>query len=214
MRERICLQLFLSALMSGATSAQEEVRKTVSSPPIEAFLSEGFGTRDEKAPAETEQFGRLVGLWRVEVEIARQGGGWELSAPGLWAFKYALGGFAIHDLWYQGSDNLPDYMADLGRDYLLASHRIYDAAARKWRIAWMANGAGTVMGADFGTFTAELHDGDIVMTSTGGASTPQRVVFSEIGDASFRWRSEYSMNGGESWMTVMRMRAARIDGPP
>ena len=31
------------------------------------------------APEEVAQFGRLVGLWHVETEMARQGGGWVMS---------------------------------------------------------------------------------------------------------------------------------------
>ena len=52
----------------------------------------------------------------------------------------------------------------------------------------MANGAGAVMGADFGTFTATLDNGEIVMTSPPGGFGLQRVVFYEIADDSFRWQ--------------------------
>ena len=141
-----------------------------------------------------------------------QGGTWMKSAPGLWVWKYSLDGFAVSDLWYQGADDLPMYMAGLGRDYLLTANRIYDVKKKRWQVAWMANGAGSVMGADFGTFTALLEDEEIVMTSPPGAGQfgLQRVMFYDIGDDAFKWKSEYSADEGKSWNTVMRMQATRI----
>ena len=117
----------------------------------------------------------------------------------------------MSDLWYQPADGLPVYMANLGRDYLLTSNRIYDVTSQEWRVAWMANGDGTVQGADFGTFSAVTKDGAIVMSSPGDGYGLQRVVFSEITDASFNWSSEYSMADGKTWRTVMRMRAKRYE---
>jgi hypothetical protein len=106
-------------------------------PAIKSFLGGGFGAKHEKAPQELDQFGRLVGLWHVAAEMRRQDGTWAESAPGVWAWKYAIDGFAVRDLWYQGADNLPVYMANLGRDYLLTANRIYDVANKVWQVAWM-----------------------------------------------------------------------------
>ena len=178
-------------------------------PTIAKFLGEGVGALNPKAPAETEQFGRLAGVWTVETEMAGMTGELQKSAPGVWAWKYAIDGFAVRDLWFQSADNLPPYMANLGRDYLLTANRIYDVAGKRWQVAWMANGAGSVMGADFGTFNATLENDEIVMSSPPGGFGLQRVTFYEIGDDSFRWKSEYSMDEGKSWRTVMRMHARR-----
>jgi hypothetical protein len=102
-------------------------------------------------------------------------------------------------------------MANLGRDYLLTGNRIFDVKSGQWQVAWMANGAGKAMGADFGSFSASLTDGEIVMSSPpDGPYGLQRAVFHEIEANSFRWKSEYSMDEGESWNTVMRLRATRI----
>jgi len=209
MRQALCGFAILAILLPTAALAQESAVDPMAIPAVKTFLSDGFGARHEKAPAEIEQFGRLVGLWRVEAEMASQDGSWAKSAPGIWVWKYAIDGFAISDLWYQGADNLPAYMAHLGRDYLLTANRIYDVAKKKWQVAWMANGAGKAMGADFGTFTASLEDGEIVMTSPPSVFGLQRVVFYEIGDDTFRWKSEYSMDKGKTWKTVMRMHARR-----
>lgn len=216
MRRVPSLWALLAVVAVTGADAQDEATAAATDPAgiptIRAFVGDGFGARNPEAPVETEQFGRLAGLWTVEAEMADMAGNWVPSAPGVWAWKYALDGFAVRDLFYQSADNLPPYMAKLGRDYLLTASRIYDVASQRWQVAWMANGAGQAMGADFGTFTAVLEDGAIVMTSEPGAFGIQRVVFHDLGADSFRWKSEYSMDGGNSWRTVMRMLAHRHDG--
>ena len=121
----------------------------------------------------------------------------------------------MSDLWYQSAENLPVYMANLGRDYLLTSNRIFDVTNKKWQVAWMANGTGQAMGADFGTFTAVLENEEIVMSSppAGGPFGMQRVIFHDITENSFRWKSEYSTDDGKSWNTVMRLHASRVVVP-
>ena len=122
---------------------------------------------------------------------------------------YALGRFAIRDLWYQSADKLPEYLGDLGRDYLLSAVRIYSPASRRWEIAWIANGLGQTPGQDFGTFHARMEDGRLVMTSAAAEGNPQRIVFSDFSADSFRWTSEFSSDGGETWNEIMRVRATR-----
>lgn len=209
MRRAACSGAILVLLAAAGAGAEEGAVDPTAIPAIRSFLGEGVGARHPQAPPETEQFGRLAGVWTVETEMAGMTGELAPSAPGVRAWKYALDGFAVRDLWYQSADNLPPYMAALGRDYLLTANRIYDVASKAWQVAWMANGAGSVMGADFGTFTATLEDGAIVMTSPPGAFGLQRVVFHEVGDDSFRWKSEYSMDEGKTWRTVTRMHARR-----
>ena len=65
-------------------------------------------------------------------------------------------------------------------------------------------------GLDVGTFEASSDDGRLVMTSPGSSEMgEQRVVFSEIDENSFLWESEFSSDGGETWQTVMRVKAKR-----
>lgn len=205
----------LVIVTSGAGSMQTGSDDPMAIPAIRSFVGQGFGTRSDNAPAETYEFGRLVGVWHVDAEIRRADGSWMESAPGIWAWKYALDGFAVSDLWFQSADNLPVYMANLGRDYLLMSNRIFDVGSMKWQVAWMANGSGQAMGADFGTFTAVFENDEIVMTSPPGDGSfgLQRVVFHDIEEDSFQWKSEYATDDGKPWNTVMRLRATRIVAP-
>ena len=38
----------------------------------------------------------------------------------------------------------------------------------------------------------------------------QRITFHEITDDSFRWLSEFTMDGGATWQAVMRVEARRL----
>ncbi|MBT8335641.1 MAG: hypothetical protein KJO11_03490 [Gemmatimonadetes bacterium] len=170
---------------------------------------DGFGERHPDAPAELDQFGQLAGIWTGQQEMRTQDGGWMEVGPALWAWRYALGGFAVRDLWFQAADQLPAYLGNLGRDYLLSGTRIYSPASNRWEIAWIANGLSQAPGQDFGIFQATWEDDRIVMTSPEGAS-PQRVTFSDFTPDSFLWTSEFSQDGGQSWIAVMRVRATRV----
>lgn len=198
-------------LRAQASPVRETFGDPMEIPAIRDFLVEGgFGERAPGAPEAVDEFGRLAGVWYATQEVLRRDGSRVRGEPALWAWKYALGGYAVHDLWYQARDRLPDYLGDLGRDYLLSSRRVYDVRDERWKVAWMANGAGETPGKDFGTMEARAEEGRIVMTSEPGEHGVQRVVFSEIAGDSFRWASEYSQDDGETWTTVMRVTARRI----
>lgn len=211
---RMTLLLCLGLALVGAEAVRPESEpypEPRSLPEVIAFLGEGFGNRHPDAPAELEQFGRLVGIWHAEQEIATRSGEWVRGTPALWIWRWVLGGFAIQDLWLHTEDQLPAYLGELGRSYQLTSLRAYDASARRWNTAWAANGGGHGPGQDFGTFVAIEEDGRVVMSSDSAVGR-QRVTFSGITRDSFEWRSELS-NDGETWVTVMRVWARRLERP-
>lgn len=182
-------------------------------PTIEAFLgTSGFGNPHDQAPKEIEQFGQLAGMWQVKQEMLGQDGEWQPAPPAVWVWRYTLGGFVVQDLWFQAVDELPAYLADLGRDYLLSSTRVFDPHQGHWNVAWVANGGGTAPGQDFGTFIGLFDNGEITMSAPAIKGVGlQRVVFSYIEQNSFRWRSDYSRDDGKTWTTVMRMVATRME---
>lgn len=177
-------------------------------PEVRAFLSAGgLGVTHSEAPEELAQFGRLVGIWEATQEFRAQDGSWVPGAPALWIWKYTLGGFATQDLWLHTADHLPSYLQSLGRPYLLTALRVFEVSSKTWRVAWAANGAGGSPGADFGTFTATSHDGDMVLEGESSYGK-QRITFSDITGDSFLWTSEYSQDGA-AWTAVMRVQARR-----
>jgi hypothetical protein len=178
---------------------------------VQTFLGEGGREAASDAPRELRQFGQLVGVWWAEQEIRRRDGGWARVAPALWAWRYALGGYAVQDLWFQSEAELPEYLGALGRDYLLSSTRVFDVSSGTWKVAWYANGLGDTPGADFGTLEGQLAGSEIVMTAPPAAGAPaQRITFASITEDAFVWTSSFSQDGGATWQDVMRVRARRI----
>ncbi len=208
---RVAVTVLIGLLLPGHAAAQQSVDELLTIPTLQQFAGGGLGAAAEGAPPELEQFGQLVGFWHVDQEMRRQDGSWMSTAPGVWVWKYALGGYAVQDLWFQSVDNLPIYMAELGHDYALTGLRTYDAPSGGWNIAWAANTGGSGPGADFGMLTGVLEAGDLVLSSPAeGDMPPQRIVFSDIEADSFVWTSSFSRDGGETWMDVMRVTARRL----
>lgn len=203
--------LCVGILLVGFWNASSQDK--ISNPTIKAFLgTSGFGNSHDQAPQEIDQFGQLAGLWQVKQEMLGQDGEWQPAPPAIWVWRYTLGGFAVQDLWFQAADELPTYLADLGRDYLLSSTRVFDSRQGHWNVAWVANGGGTAPGQDFGTFIGLFDKGEITMSAPAIKVVGlQRVVFSHIEQNSFRWRSDYSRDDGKTWTTVMRMVATRME---
>lgn len=206
----ICLPLILIVTTLGGPAARGAgpYPEGAANPEIASFLgADGFGTLHEDAPPETRAFGRLVGLWDATPEMRAQDGSWVEQAPALWAWQYALDGFATQDLWYHSAEHLPSYLGELGRPYLLTGLRIFEARSAKWRVAWAANGGGATPGMDFGTFEGKI-EGDDVVLQEESAWGHQRVTFSQVTRDSFLWTSEMSRDG-ETWSPMMRVHARR-----
>jgi hypothetical protein len=169
----------------------------------------GFGEKHADAPEEIEQFGELAGVWVAEQEVRRQDGSW----MGCWP---RFGGVALR----AGRLRHARPVVSVGRPTACVSGqprsglpalRDPDLLTRssRWEIAWSANGLGQAPGQDFGTFHATMRDGRLIMTAPGAGANPQRVVFSDFSPSSFLWTSEFSQDGGETWIEVMRVRATR-----
>ena len=56
----------------------------------------------------------------------------------------------------------------------------------------------------------ELENDRIIMKSPADGMGQQRVVFSDFTPDTFAWASEFSRDDGETWVTVMRVRATRL----
>lgn len=209
-QQRAFSTIAVLVLAAAPASAQTPFGDPMEIPAIRDFLpASGFGERHPDAPVELEQLGQLAGIWVGEQEALRRDGEWVVVGSSLWAWRYSLGGFQLQDLWYQAADQLPEYLGDLGRDYLLSGTRIYSPASKRWQMAWTANGLGGAPGQDFGTFIATWEEDRIVMTSpTDGNS--QRIIFSDFTPDAFLWTSEFSQDRGETWVAAMRVRATRV----
>jgi hypothetical protein len=142
-----------------------------------------FGRLNPLAPPETEHWGRLAGVWSCTIPTTTPDG-----APGqsraTWTWRYILDGHAVQDVYvgHRGQGQ-PDFYG--------TGVRIYHPGTETWEISWIANSPSTGIAPRITRFTATSEGGDIVMRRAEG-DPEWRVVFHDIGDDTFAWRSEPS----------------------
>ena len=78
-----CATALVLILLPTAGYSQTATVDAMTVPAIKSFIGDGLGARNPKASAEIDQFGQLVGVWRVEAELRGLDGKWMKSSPGL-----------------------------------------------------------------------------------------------------------------------------------
>ena len=153
------------------------------------------GSGDPSACLEgpVEQFGRYIGDWKIEDEaLARDGSGWSNGQGARWIFTCVGNGTAVQDFWLPPGGgfgtNLRTYNPDTGH----------------WEIVWAATSLNGLMHID-----AEMQDdGRIVMNIVAPEQDPpRRIIFFEPDENGWNWVQQWSMDGGETWFDVYRIRA-------
>lgn len=192
----LALCLVLCPLLSGPPAAAQEPGAT-----------EGFdpGRVHPDAPPETAQFGRLAGIWDVEMDVRRPDGSWsEEPLVAEWRFRYVLDGFAVQDDWYAPPPGAP---AGDGPSQRGTNLRIYDPEAERWEVAYASNTQ-----KQLSTFEARAEGEDrIVMTGLHASGHSSRTTFYDVTAESFAWMMEFQGLGEdpEAWTEVARVRAVR-----
>jgi len=170
-----------------------------------------FGKLHPDAPPETRQFGQLAGVWEC-MSVVNVNGQWVAGWPSTWVWRYILGGFAVQDIWFQAEENLPPPRANLGYDLAGTNVRIFLPARNKWEIAWFANGK-NASGQPNNTqyIEAEYQDEQIIMHPKNQSGDQiRRIVFHNITEDSFDWKSQISEDDGETWQTQVKIEAKRL----
>lgn len=192
----------LALTVAPAVPAQEPPS---GAPPAAPAASFDPGRQHPDAPSETALFGRLAGVWDVDMKIRQDDGSWpDTGFPAEWRFRYVLDGWALQDDWFAPPPHLP---AQDGSRQLGTGLRIYDEAAGHWDVAWISNTQRRVA-----TFEARAQGEDgIVMTGPHASGKPSRTTFSNVTDDGFDWRLEIQGLGEDpdAWIEVARLRAER-----
>lgn len=146
------------------------------------------------AASGVEQYGQFVGTWTC-VPSSRQEDGTqkEGKARPTWVWHYVLNGTAVQDVWIPDPENSPAG-ASMGTNL-----RVYDPESDTWQMVWATETLG-----GFQTFTAKMHNGDIVMRGDIAAGQfpahLARITFHNISNDHFDWKYEASAQGdGENW---------------
>lgn len=139
-------------------------------------------------------FGQFVGDWDIVSVKSPNPSGVAFNAGGEVHFAWILDGRAIQDVWmtYDGESKRA---VPVG-----TTIRVYDPGSGAWKSTWISVVRHTVQ-----TFIARQFREDVILEGITDAAKPQRWVFSEITQDSFRWHSEESSDDGESWILTEEM---------
>ena len=142
---------------------------------------------------EMAQFGQYVGDWKIEDEsLARDGSGWSPGNGARWIFECIGDGAAVQDFWMP---NAGGWGTNL---------RTYNPDTESWEIVWAATGLNGLMHIA----AAQDEDGKIVMDILKPVQDPpRRIIFFPSNDKGWSWAQQWSMDGGETWFDVYRIKA-------
>lgn len=189
--------------LAAAPAARAAASHEAAAPAAAAFDP---GRPNPAAPEQTAQFGRLAGIWDVDMKIRQDDGSWpEKGFPAEWRFHYVLDGWAVQDDWFAPPPGRP--VEEGQRRQLGTGLRIYRPDEGRWDVAWISNTQ-----QQLSTFEARAEGSDgMVMTGLHPTGKPSRTTFIDITGDSFDWRLELQGLGEDpdAWTEVARLHAER-----
>ncbi len=139
------------------------------------------------------QFGRYIGDWRIDDETLSQDGTTWSDGPGArWTFECVGNGVAVQDHWMPLTGG---YGTNL---------RTFNPSSERWEIVWAATALNGLQ-----RISARQDDaGEIVMSiDYPEPPQPRRIIFYPPDDDGWNWVQQWSLDGGENWFDVYRIRA-------
>lgn len=139
------------------------------------------------------QFGRYIGDWKIEDEaLAQDGSGWNEAPGARWIFTCVGDGTAVQDFWMPNNGGFGTNL------------RTYNPDTGSWEIVWAAT---SLAGLQHISATQQ-DDGRIIMDIVSPApNPPRRIIFHPPDEDGWNWSQQWSMDGGETWFDVYRIRA-------
>ena len=148
-------------------------------------------------------FGRLVGSWDIEdTHFDRDGTPRKVQA-GEWHFDWVLEGRAIQDVIISPPREERRRTSAPANEYG-TTLRFYDPRIDAWRVCFVA----PVVGAVVNLIARRVGD-DIVLEGPGPDGLLYRWMFTDITEATFRWRGYESSDEGRTWFMDEEMKARR-----
>jgi hypothetical protein len=143
----------------------------------------------------------LVGDWTI-VTRAKQPDGSFVEGKARWRFWYVMDGYALMDEWRAPG---PDGVEGVGINL-----RHWDSEAGHYVARWLSTRL-----ADWNGYTAGFEGDRFVMrgrsTAPSGNEGDARITFYDIRPDSFRWKLDWSVDGGETWIPeVFLIEATRV----
>jgi len=182
---RLALACVLVAPLLSAQAPGGEERAPSGDPALAAFLAE-----HPHGSAEMARLAPLVGDWRI-VTRAKQQDGTFVEGTARWRFWYVLDGKVLMDEWRAPKPG--------GGEGVGVNLRHYDPTAGHYVAKWLSDSLD-----DWRTYTARFEGDRFVMrgksTAPSGSEGDARITFYDIEPESFRWKLDWSVDGGETWI--------------
>ena len=166
----------------------------------EVLLSKG---PHESLGAEAETYGRVIGSWQGELHD-------HFSAPTPQVrsveahFAWVLEGRAVQDVWITPVRSERAALPQTGLNWYGCTLRIYDPAAKLWRVTWSDPAASLHIQLE------GRREGDDVVQLGLRAGRPIRWTFSEIRADSFHWQGHSLKDDGSTWLLEVDVRFRRM----
>ncbi|MEM1080891.1 MAG: hypothetical protein AAGH65_04850 [Pseudomonadota bacterium] len=161
-----------------------------------------LGQPHPEAPSQLDQFAFLIGFWKIDL-FQMQGEAWSPPRPNpaYWTGRYALGGMAIYDEWF---DVDPTIDPNTPRG---ANLRAYDRASNQWQMTWLHTGANTPT-----DLTAALRGEHMVMWQNHPETPPWEAEF--VIHSNDHWtRTHYNLTEDGTRSAQFKLEARRIVCP-
>ena len=143
-------------------------------------------------------FGQFVGDWVIARVQSPSPRGVAFATRGEVHFGWILEGRAVQDVWMT-YDEKSKKVIPVG-----TTVRVYNPSIDAWLSTWISAIRRSVQ-----TFVARQVREKIVLEGTTNDGYPERWIFSEIKPESFRWYSEETHDGGNTWVLTEEMRIRR-----
>jgi len=139
------------------------------------------------------EFGQYIGNWDIaDSSLDKDGQGWSDGEGARWNFVCIGNGIAVQDFWLPANGNVGTNL------------RTYNSDTSSWDIAWTMTGM-----KGFAHIQAKKNsDGNIVMHYKSPLPDPlRRITFFPPDANGWNWKLEVSIDNGENWKEVYRIKA-------
>ena len=136
--------------------------------------------------------GQFVGDWDIAMARGLQEDGSWKNSRGEFHSGWILGGTAIQDIWKSNENGI--------RDTGGTTIHFYDQELNSWYSVWISPHQSTVL-----AFVGNKKGKNIVLESKVTNKKILKWVFYDKKPDSFKWRSESSVDGGDSWLVTEEM---------
>ncbi len=137
-------------------------------------------------------FGQFVGDWDiVEAKSLQEDGSW-ITSTGELHSGWILGGTAVQEIWKSNGDGIEDTGG--------TTIHTYDPEVDLWNSIWISPNQATIRG-----FEGNRSGREIVLESRESNKKRMKWVFYDVKGSSFKWRSESTIDAGNSWITTEKM---------